>query len=190
MSGLQQPQEHGFQAVGASLDVALVGINMCDKGKLLYLVRDRAECVRCPGLLLMGVLLVASAAAANGPWPREFGDHRVVVHVDHDAPAVRVKLNWRLPRVRGLAVVDPVTGARVQNAVVREIDPTRLDVVFEPATGPGDYHLYFLAPYPTPSEPDAQWLEDNKLSMDNVKSGRLNQLPEARHGVSGSGQRL
>ena len=98
-----------------------------------------------------------------GGWDQEsgLGNHRAVVRVT--APvivpsagpgakpaAVRVDIPWRrrdpAPDAKNILVIDAATGERVLNVLPLSVDRERGDILFEPATVPGDYHVYYL-PY-------------------------------------------
>jgi len=113
----------------------------------------------------------------TGTWDSGlYGNHRVVVRVSSRAGAVRVHIPWRRrdlnPEKRKVVFVDAATGSVIRNicplAVNREIG----DFVFEPATAPGDYFVYYLpnvmkgrsnyptVVYPEPAlEADPEWLQ-------------------------------
>lgn len=82
------------------------------------------------------------------PWDLALGHHRAIVHVEQAAPAVRVHLPWRV-QMQGMQnhqviVVDAATDKRVQNVVRFAADRMSGDIGFQPATVPGDYHVYYL----------------------------------------------
>lgn len=84
-----------------------------------------------------------------GEWPEDgFGNHRAVVRVETPGDAVQVELPWRRrdaqPQEKGILIYDAATGKRIAN--VARISMTRENgrLVFQPATVPGDYHVYFM----------------------------------------------
>jgi hypothetical protein len=111
---------------------------------------------RCFSALLLATSSCAASGAvpaiqytaAEKAWDAVLGTHRVVVHVDAAADAVRAHLEWRRrdehPEQHGVVVVDLKTGQRVQNAAAPVVTADAGDVVFQPAGGAGDYAIYFL----------------------------------------------
>lgn len=95
-------------------------------------------------------------AVASEPWPSGLGDHRAVVRVEDRADAVAVSIPWRRrdpdPDRKLIIVADAATGKRVANVVPLSVQRESGSLAFEPATVPGDYHVYYL-PYP----PQAGW---------------------------------
>ena len=133
-----------------------------------------------------------------GPcWAPDLGDVRAQMRVMHAAEAVWVHIPWRrrdaAPEAKNIVVVDAHTGEQLKNVARVEISREFGDVVFEPATVPGEYFLYYM-PYtvtPTPyayslqyshAEPSASaiWLEHNRLAPTLLPGGDWKQLPQAR----------
>src|SRR5512146_2581926 len=81
-------------------------------------------------------------------WDLNLGQHRARVRVDQAAPAVRAHLPWRLQMkgmdTRQIVVVDVATGQSVRNVVRESAGRLAGDIVFQPATAPGDYYIYYL----------------------------------------------
>ena len=118
------------------------------------------------------------------PWDLTLGQHRARVHVDIGAAAVRVHLPWRLQLSQmdshNIVVVDTATEKRVQNVVRVAADRMAGEIVFQPATVPGDYYIYYLPLRPhgnlndasgyVPYRCDAEtiWLEQNRLKSENA----------------------
>lgn len=126
----------------------------------------------CPRLRLLPVCLSAvvlacgagrAAAAADeeqslggvvyagADWQRDgFGDHRAVVEVAAAADVVRATIPWRRHdadfRGKGVVVQDLATGATVVNSLACNLGRETGDVLFQPATAPGRYAIYYL-PY-------------------------------------------
>lgn len=92
----------------------------------------------------------AAGLRAQQAWDRqEWGNHRAVVEVDADAPAVHVHLPWRRkddPTGKAVFVVDASSGRRVTHVYALAVDREAGDFIFEPATGKGRYYFYYL-PY-------------------------------------------
>ena len=109
-----------------------------------------------------------------------FGNHRAVVQVKGNSRAVRVVMPWRRPDLRvetkSLKIVD-VEGRQVKNILVEEINAERGVVLFEPISGPGIYHIYYMPfrfrkkyddarfgepwndYFPPVYDPDQEWLQ-------------------------------
>jgi hypothetical protein len=143
-----------------------------------------------PGILSRTGFLALSAGLllSAGPWARAelrygtgtweaglYGNHRVVVRVSGRAHAVRVRIPWRRrdlnPEKKKVIFVDAATEQEVRNVCPLAVDREAGDFVFEAATAPGDYYVYYLpnilqgrsnyptAVYPEPKvEADAKWL--------------------------------
>ncbi len=108
-------------------------------------------------------------------WDLTLGQHRARVHVAAPAPAVWAHLPWRLQiktmDTHQIIVVDAATGHPLRNVARMAADRMACDIVFEPATAPGDYYIYYLPlrPYtnfndrsgyvPYRCEADAVWLQ-------------------------------
>jgi len=133
------------------------------------------------GLTLTSGLGAQPVAYGIGSWKTEgLGNHRAVVEVAAPAEAVRVHLPWRrrdLDPEKKAVLVCNAAGDRVQNAVAPVVTREYGDLVFEPVSGAGTYHVYYLphatsglSYFPTvqyaPPEPtaDAAWLERNGLT--------------------------
>ncbi len=148
-----------------------------------------------------------SAAAPAGRWDSEsgVGNHRAVVRVeaprDPEAAkpsAVWAHIEWRRrdasPERKGIVVVDAATGARVADVFRAAIGRESGDIVFRPATVPGDYYVYYL-PYksegrknypqvkydPPDDRADPGWLAANWLAAgESVAALRPDRFPKAR----------
>ena len=106
---------------------------------------------------LVGLLFLLFPAVAQdlpretGLWDSEpLGNHRAVIRVGGAADAVRVVIPWRrrdaAPEKKGVIFVDAKTDRRVGNILIRSITRESGEFVFQPASGPGDYYIYFM-PY-------------------------------------------
>ena len=89
-----------------------------------------------------------------GSWELDKrGSHRAVVRVEEPADAVRAFLPWRrrdlAPETKAVIVTDARTGSRIDNVVTLNVTGEYGDIVFQPVTVPGDYHVYYL-PHPEP----------------------------------------
>ncbi|MBN2021555.1 MAG: hypothetical protein JW809_02070 [Pirellulales bacterium] len=150
---------------------------------------------------LTTLLLAASVAGAvDGPagrWPDQWGSQRALVRVEQKADAVRVHLPWRRPdqnpRQKAVLVVDATTGKQLQNVVAVSVGRESGDLVFEPVTAPGDYHVYYLPAKPLATgnphsggyvEPketaDEAWRIQAGVAADELAANRWRKLPEAR----------
>ena len=105
-------------------------------------------------------------------WARSLGTHRVVVRVGEPAPAARARLEWRRrdlnPEKKAVLVYDLKTGKKVANVLVEMVSSVYGQVLFEPASGAGEYAIYFLpvkieggsfpvSHYLEPAAPAADW---------------------------------
>ena len=86
-----------------------------------------------------------------GNWPAEpYGNYRAVVEVKNNADAVFIRLPWRRqdfnPQEKKIIVADVNTGKEIENVFCAEINREYGDIVFQPLTIPGEYHIYYM-PY-------------------------------------------
>jgi len=150
-------------------------------------------------------LFVASSLAASDlpysvadtPWTAPLGNHRVRVHVDAPAAAVQVHIPWRRrdrqPELKDVVVVDAATNQRVSNVAAARITREAGDLVFQPATAPGDYWVYYLpfryegwenaptAVYAPPaSTADPAWRQSHAAAIATLAAGRPADLPVAQ----------
>lgn len=83
-----------------------------------------------------------------GDWPEALGNHRAKIRVEGKADAVWVHLPWRRrdegPEKKDIQIFDAATGAQVKNIFRVRIDNESGDLLFQPATVPGDYYVYFM----------------------------------------------
>jgi hypothetical protein len=132
--------------------------------------------------LSVGLLSFAQVQYGTGTWDADlFGNHRVVIRVPGKAGAVWVRIPWRRrdlnPEKKMVIFVDAATGKQIQNVCPVAVSREAGDFVFEPATAPGDYYVYYLpnvmkgrSNYPTVVYPepvfdaDARWLLNFGLS--------------------------
>ena len=109
--------------------------------------------------IVVALILIVAAAPSPGQEARpaaaawnadELGNHRAVVRVAVKADAVLVRIPWRRrdadPENKGLIVVDAASGARLKNVLAVEVNREYGDIVFQPASGPGNYYVYYM-PY-------------------------------------------
>jgi len=141
----------------------------------------------------------AAQDAGQGPatWDADvYGNHRAVVRVAAPAPAVWAHIPWRRrdtqPARKEIVVVDAHTGERVGNVARVDVGREAGDLVFEPRTVPGEYHVYYLPnvsagspnyptvvyPRPQPAARD-EWLAAHGLTADGLRTEAWKQLPRA-----------
>ncbi len=163
--------------------------------------------MRCPPAVvpvawfLVGCALSLAAdlpySVADAPWTEPYGNHRVRVHVDAAADAVQVRIPWRRrdrhPEEKAVIVVDAATNQRIGNVIAAKVTRESGDIVFQPATAPGDYWIYYLpyryegwenAPtvaYTPPSAPaDPTWARAQANAVTALADGRTADLPAAQ----------
>jgi len=161
---------------------------------------------RCFPVVIL-LLLFGSLAAAQGPLQRVpygigswqeagRGNHRALVRISSQADAVRVRIPWRRrdanPQTKAVIIYDNLTGKQITNVVPVDIQQEHGDIVFQPATAPGTYEVYYLpynpgkgnfddaGTYFAPSNTaDLEWLKRNHLQAELIHSGDWNKLPAA-----------
>jgi hypothetical protein len=155
---------------------------------------------------MLGLCAVASGLAAQDipygvppqPWPDSFGNHRARVRVEEKADAVWAHLAWRRRdrevEKKQILVVDAATGKEVPNVVRAAVARESGDLVFQPVTAPGEYHVYYLPFKVVPgvggysgnyltaraSSADPQWLGRHGLLSEKLPEGKWRALPQAR----------
>ena len=158
---------------------------------------------KLPIVLIASLLFAAIVPAqqvryGTGTWEAEsLGNHRAVVRVDAKADAVWVHVPWRRrdaqPEKKEVLIVDAATGAVLKNVVRLAVNREFGDLIFQPATTPGDYFVYYLpyqtkgrsnypsVVYPEPSaEAEAEWLNRNGLTGGALLRFKPESLPAAR----------
>ena len=115
-----------------------------------------------------------------GAWNSDsLGNHRIVVNVRQKADAVLAHIPWRRrdrnPEQKGLVIIDASSGKKILNVSCVSVNREFGDIVFQPATVPGNYYVYYLlyrangTNYPKgyylPIEQtaDPSWLRTNNL---------------------------
>ncbi len=103
------------------------------------------------GCLLSLLLPAQDIPYQTGSWESErYGNHRAVVRVERKAEAVVAVIPWRRrdvgPENKAVLVVDASSGLRVRNVRPAFITREKGEIVFQPATVPGEYWIYYL-PY-------------------------------------------
>ncbi|MEP7347203.1 MAG: glycoside hydrolase domain-containing protein, partial [Gemmatimonadaceae bacterium] len=156
-------------------------------------------------LVLIGAWPLAAQApralvrrvATTDRWnPDSLGNHRFVLHLDVGGDAVVAQVPWRRrdanPEQVAAVLIDARTHQRVRNVARMEIDRENGWFVFQPASVPADYYLYYLpyegtvkSNYPkityraVDDTPDRQWLQRNALTQLNARWSGWKQLPQA-----------
>ena len=85
-----------------------------------------------------------------GDWDEVFGNHRALLRVEAQVPAVWAHIPWRRhdakPEAKEIIVIDAATNKRVEDVLRVNISRESGDLLFRPASAPGDYHVYYM-PY-------------------------------------------
>ena len=85
-----------------------------------------------------------------GSWPEALGNQRARIRVAEKADAVWVHLPWRRhdrnPENKQILIVDAATREPIDNVARAVVNREAADLVFQPATVPGEYYVYF-APF-------------------------------------------
>jgi len=133
-----------------------------------------------------------------GTWNADsLGNHRTVVKVNQNADAVYAHILWRRcdtnPGNKGIIIIDAKTGSRIANSASIEMNNEYGDIVFQPASGPGDYYVYYMpyrlggsrnypnAVYLKPVKTaDDLWLSRNGLDSMSISQKRWATLPAAQ----------
>jgi len=122
------------------------------------------------------------------------GNHRVVLHVgDVSSEFVRASIKWRRavedPGGKSLVLLDASRGEVIRDKTALSLSLDRLDLVFRPSAGSGNYYLYYLpyrlegrpnyprTRYPEPEETaDAAWVAKVR---DDKANGKIDRYPVA-----------
>jgi len=141
-----------------------------------------------------------------GSWnPETLGNHRAVIKVPDKADAVWVHIPWRRrdadPEKKRLIIVDAKTESRIKFVLAADIRRESGDIVFQPATAPGNYYVYYLpyertvswGSYPDYIYPGPEsllssgdkfvfltWLGRNGLTADRLAKKPWRSLPQAQ----------
>ena len=132
-----------------------------------------------------------------GTWNADsLGNHRVVLTVTQQAEAVVARIPWRRrdkhPEDKGISMIDASTGSRIHNARWLKITREYGEVVFQPATAPGQYYVYYMLyrskgsrnypkGYYLPMEEtvDRTWLKNHNLDTPEAAAKSARALPAA-----------
>ncbi|HOD81819.1 MAG TPA: DUF6067 family protein [Phycisphaerae bacterium] len=154
-------------------------------------------------IICWAALATAPASAADVPyaiadWTVEgWGNSRARVAVEAKAGVVRLHLPWRrrdeMPERKAIFVVDAATGKRLANVVTVRATRESGDVLFQPATAPGEYFVYYMpfktegswyfpsVRYLTPADTaEPAWAAACKQAADAIREGKPCDLPAAR----------
>src|SRR4051812_46338210 len=156
-------------------------------------------------LISLAVLLPAAelvkaenvASYSIGSWAQELGNYRARIKVAGKADAVLVHIPWRrhdsAPQDKDVIVRDAATGKQIANVARMNVGSESGDLVFQPATAPGDYELYYV-PYtanpinagysvvytPPQSKSDPAWIAEHRLAPEQLADGAWKKLPTAQ----------
>jgi len=136
-------------------------------------------------------------AAAAEPWDESLGNHRALIRVSHPAAAVWVRIPWRRrdrqPEKKAVIVIDAATNRRVDDVLAVTINRECGDILFRPATTPGDYWVHYLpyryegwknsptAVYLPPAPPaDSAWAEACAPLAEGIRRGETAGLASAQ----------
>ncbi len=130
-----------------------------------------------------------------GSWSEKLGNHRALVRVTAAADVVRVHIPWRRrdahPERKAVWLTD-AQDRRIPNVVAITVTGEYGDIVFQPARGPGLYHVYYM-PYrtegwwafpsvvylPPENTADPAWMKRHGLQPNGATGGAWRELPEA-----------
>ncbi len=133
----------------------------------------------------------------TGQWNGdEFGNHRALIRVKAKADAIWAHIPWRRqdanPGKKNIILIDGRTGARVKNALPVNVNREYGDLVFQPASGPGDYFAYYMpyklagsrnypnAVYLAPEKTaESEWLARNGITPGKIQSLDLKKYSQA-----------
>jgi hypothetical protein len=153
----------------------------------------------CCATALCATALAQEIPYRIGTWDADsLGNHRVVIYVESNQTrdAVRVHIPWRRrdkdPESKRIVIVDAATGKEIRNVLRVSVSREEGDLVFQPLTVPGEYHVYYLPTvgtkrsnypritYPRPdSTAQQEWLWRNYLTPQDLKLKSWTVLPRA-----------
>lgn len=136
-------------------------------------------------------------AAAAEPWDESLGNHRALIRVDDPADAVWVRIPWRRrdlePHKKAVIVIAAASNQRIDQVLAVTINREFGDILFRPATTPGDYWVYYLsyryegwknsptAVYAPPAPPaDTAWAAACAPLAERIRRGETAGLATAR----------
>ena len=136
-------------------------------------------CNRKPGI---------TYSISPSPWDESLGNHRAILKVNREAPAVYLDILWRRhdknPQDRRFIIIHEGSGDTIKNIQRISVDRERCILAFGPVNTPGTYHFYYL-PYKPDNqsgfyrfgyldrepEPDGKWIQTNNLGDSLVVAG-------------------
>ncbi len=140
---------------------------------------------------------VQNVPYGTGAWDEDlYGNHRVVILVTEKANAVWVHIPWRRrdanPNRKATILIDAQKGIQVLNLFRVDINREFGNFVFQPTSGSGEYHLYYLpnqmsgrSNYPTVTYPapeqtaDQEWLRSLGLAKGELSAVNPDDFPKA-----------
>lgn len=148
-------------------------------------------------LEIIGFVFAQQPPYGIGDWPEKFGNHRARIQVGEIADAVWVHIPWRQrdadPKEKEIIVVDAATNKRVENVLRVRVDRESGDLLFQPSTAPGEYHVYYMpfkthgccwwptTVYPAPTDTaEADWAKHCKPLADRVRAGKTAGISAAK----------
>ncbi len=135
-------------------------------------------------------------------WPEaDYGNHRALICVTTPSDAVWAHIEWRRrdrhPEQKDIRIFDAATGERIMNVVRVNVNREYGELVFQPATVPANYEIYYL-PFPTDAlrprghyegksweyftpedTADPAWLQRNGLTPELLPNEKWKSLPQA-----------
>jgi len=126
-------------------------------------------------------------------WDRRRGNHRALVRVAAPADIVCAYLPWRRrdahPEAKHVMVMDAQTDQPVTNVAVAACNREYGEILFQPTSGTGEYHVYYLVPGEDPfgetwprssfpiirykrpqNRPEERWLETHGLTREALET--------------------
>ena len=105
------------------------------------------------GVVIVAVLLGLVGGCRSelkygiGQWDASvYGNHRVVVRVPKKADAVFIRIPWRRrdpdPDKKDILIMDADSQRKIHNVLRLDINREFGELVFQPESGPGEYHVY------------------------------------------------
>ncbi len=147
----------------------------------------------CSGLIILQggeKMFAQDIGYGTGQWDRkELGNHRAVLEVNDYSDVVLAHVPWRReddPHDKAVIIIDASTGNRIVNVHVLAATREYGDILFQPATGKGEYYLYYM-PYKT----TGSWYFPNTVYLHPTENydpdwARKADLPAAGHLSAGN----
>jgi hypothetical protein len=123
------------------------------------------------------------AEYAVGGWPPNLGNHRARLRVTGKPATVSAHIPWRRrddAASKDVVVIEASTGQRVNNVARVAVNREFCDLVFEPPTAPGEYHVYYMTQTvkPVPHAYAVEYLPPRPVSY--TAPSDWQSLPKAR----------